>query len=70
MRIEKDHAHIISGVRQGKTLARPSQFLGEQGLEELGRGPPVAAGDRQSIRKCFAAARARRLGRRAQVQPA
>ena len=46
MRIEKDHAHIISGVRHGKTIGSPiSISLENKDWKNWEEALPVAAGD-------------------------
>jgi len=46
MRIERDHAHIISGVRQGKTIGSPiSISLENKDWKNWEEALPVAAGD-------------------------
>ncbi|MEO6119463.1 MAG: chorismate synthase [Terriglobales bacterium] len=46
MRIEQDHAHILSGVRQGKTIGSPIAIqLENKDWENWQESLPVAAGD-------------------------
>ncbi len=70
MKIETDKAHVLSGVRHGKTIGSPIAIeIVNRDWKNWEEKLPVEAGDpakHQAGR--FAAARPRRPGRRAQIQ--